>query len=149
MRVVRRAGWVGFGVGGVALLTGLALTVGSAIAAGDWWLAREPWIGAGLTLLVIGLAATAVFALWLDLVEPLGRWRLLAVPPALVVGFLWIVWLVFGMPTTGPGGGPERDVRTIVYSVPEMLAVALAGTILMAMPLAVRALRSRPSPRPR
>jgi hypothetical protein len=145
MRVVRRVGWVGLAGGGLLLLVGLALTVGSAIAAGDWFLARQPWIGAGLTLLVIGLAATAVFALWLDVAEPLGRWRLLALPPALVVGFFWMFWLVFGMPT---GGGPEHDVGTILYSLPQLLILVLAGTILMALPLAVQGVRSR-SARPR
>ena len=155
MTAIRRLGWVGLGAGLAVTALGVGLAAGSAIVAGDWWLAREPWIGAGLTTLVVGLAATALFALWLDVVEPLGWSRLLAVPSTLVVGFLWVVWLVFGLPTTGPGGGPERVVRTILYSVPELLVVVVVGTILMALPLAVRAFASRagtsshPSARPR
>ncbi len=55
---------------------GLALVGGSAIAAGDWWLAQQPWIGVGLTLLVAGLAMTAVFGALLVAAEPLGSLRM-------------------------------------------------------------------------
>src|ERR1700686_614725 len=103
----------GLAIGLLALLAGAVLAGGSALIAGDWWLARQPWIGVGLTLLVVGLAMTAVFGIVLDLVEPVGRLRLLAVPLALVVGFFWAMWLVIGLPTTG-FGGPELDVRTII-----------------------------------
>lgn len=40
----------------------------------------------GMSLIVLGLAGGACFALLLDVVEPIGWWRLLAVPPALIVG---------------------------------------------------------------
>lgn len=141
MRQLRLTGRVGL-IGGLTVLAvGLLLAGGSALLAGDWWLAREPWIGLGLTLLVAGLAATAVFALLLDAVEPLGRLRLLAVPPALFVGFMWSIWLVFGVPTTGPGQGSERDIRTILYSLPETLVAVLTATLLIALPLVVVRLR--------
>lgn len=136
---LRTAGRGGLAVGILALLAGALLAGGSALIAGDWWLAREPWIGIGLTLLVVGLATTAVFALVLDAVEPVGLLRLLAVPPALVVGFFWATWLVIGLPTTGLGG-PERDIRTIIYSVPETLVLVLTATLLMGLPLAVHRL---------
>jgi hypothetical protein len=136
MRAVRRAAWIGLGVGVIVLLGGLALVEGSAIAAGDWWLAREPWIGVGLQLTVIGLGLVPVFTLVLLLAEPLGWWRLLSFPPAFVVGFLWFLWLAIGLPTTGHGG-PETDIAAILYSVPELLVTVVVGTVLMALPLAV------------
>jgi hypothetical protein len=140
---LRSVGRGGLAVGLVALLAGAILAGGSAVIAGDWWLAREPWIGVGLTLLVVGLAMTAVFALVLDAVEPVGRLRFLALPPALIVGFFWTIWLVIGLPTTG-FGGPERDIRTIIYSVPETLLVVLAATLLVPLPLVLsRFARSR------
>jgi hypothetical protein len=89
------------------------------------------------------LAMTAVFALLLDAVEPVGWLRLLAVPPALVVGSFWAFMLVVGLPTTGPGG-PEHDVGTMLYSLPEMLLILLVATLLISLPLVVaRTRRSR------
>jgi hypothetical protein len=53
---MRRALFAAF-LGAAGLLVGgFVLVVGSAAAAGDWWLARQPWIGLGLDLLVTGLA---------------------------------------------------------------------------------------------
>jgi hypothetical protein len=107
MKIARRAGWTGLGVGVALLVVGLLITGGSAIVAGDWWLAREPWIGDGLNLSLVGLAVTGVFTLWLDIVEPLGWLRLLAILPALAVAVCWSVLLVFGIPTGF--GGPAHD----------------------------------------
>jgi hypothetical protein len=135
-------GRIGLVVGLAALVMGGIAAGGAALAAGDWWLARQPWIDIGLTLLVIGLAVTAVFALVLVVVEPLGRLRLLAVPPALIVGAFWAMWLVVGLPTTGPGG-PERDVRTILYSVPEALLGMVVATLLIALPRTIARLSRR------
>jgi hypothetical protein len=89
MLSLRSIGRTGLAAGLFALAGGIVAAGVAALAAGDWWLARQPWIGVGLTLLVVGLAMTAVFALLLDAVEPVGRLRLLAVPPALVVGSFW------------------------------------------------------------
>ena len=97
-------------------------------------LTRKPWIGVGLTLLVVGLAATALFALLPDVVEPLGWWRLLALPPALFVASFWAFDLVVGVPTSG---GPDFDVGTILYAAPQMLVVLLIATVLIALPLIV------------
>ena len=133
---ILRVGRVGLGVGLAALVAGALVAGGSALVAGDWWLAREPWIGIGLTLLVVGLALTALFGVVLDVIEPVGWIRLLALPPALVVGLLWADWLLIGLSTTG-FGGPERDVRNILYSVPYMLVIVVAATLLICLPLAV------------
>ena len=140
---LRSIGRTGLAAGILALVGGIIGVGVAAIVAGDWWLARQPWIGVGLTLLVVGLAMTAVFALLLDAVEPVGWLRLLAVPPALVVGSFWAFMLVVGLPTTGPGG-PEHDVGTMLYSLPEMLLILLVATLLISLPLVVaRPRRSR------
>ncbi len=133
---IRRIGRAALAIGLLTLLAGALVAGGSALIAGDWWLAREPWIDIGLTLLVVGLALTAAFGAVLDIIEPVGWLRLLAVPPAIVVGLLWAECLLIGLPTTG-FGGPERDVRTILYSVPDMLVIVLAATLLICLPLAV------------
>lgn len=142
MLSLRSVGRTGFATGLLSLVGGLIGVGVAAVAAGDWWLAREPWIGIGLTLLVVGLAMTAVFALLLDVVEPVGWFRALAVPPALVVASIWAFILVVGLPTTGPPGGPERDVRTMLYSLPELLLILLVATLLIGLPLVI----SRPRP---
>lgn len=136
MRSLRSIGRVGLVAGLLALLGGIICVGAAAIVAGDWWLARQPLIGIGLTLLVVGLAMTAVFTLLLDAFAPVGWLRLLAVPPALVVGSFWAFMLVVGMPTTGPGG-PERDVGTMLYSFPEMLLILVVATLFLGLPLAV------------
>jgi hypothetical protein len=143
MLSLRSIGRTGLAAGLFALAGGIIGVGVAAIVAGDWWLARQPWIGVGLTLLVVGLAMTAVFALLLDAVEPVGRLRLLAVPPALVVGSFWAFMLVVGLPTTGPPGGPERDVGTMLYSLPEALLILLVATLLIGLPLVIA--RSRRS----
>ena len=147
MTTIQTLGRRGLAGGLLATTAGLLLAVGSAVVAGDWWLARQPWIGVGLTLTVVGLAATAAFAALLDVVEPLGRARLLALPPAIFVAALWAFMLVVGLPTTGPGV-PERDVRTMLYSLPELLIVVVVATLLIGLPLAIRGVRRRGDPRP-
>ncbi|TMC64742.1 MAG: hypothetical protein E6J17_03190 [Chloroflexi bacterium] len=142
MTAIQVLGRRGLAGGLLATTVGLLLAVGSAVAAGDWWLARQPWIGLGLTLTVVGLAATAAFAALLDVVEPLGWARLLAVPPALFIAAFWAFMLLVGLPTTGPGV-PERDVRTTLYSLPQLLVVVVMATLLIGLPLAVRRVAPR------
>lgn len=134
MDQVTRIGWAGLVASGVAGGLGLALAVGSALVAGDWDLARQPWIGIGMFLIVLGLAGGACFALLLDIVEPIGSWRLLAVPPALLVGGFWAYALVFGLSTTG---GPDFDVATILYTLPMLMAVLVVATVALALPAVV------------
>lgn len=130
MPTVRRIGWVGLPLTAAVLATGLLLVVGSAVAAGDWWLAGQPWIGIGLSMLVFGLAGTAAVGLLLVVVEPLGWWRLAALPPALLVGGFWAFVLNVGLPTTG---GTDFDVPTILYSLPSALMVLLVATVAIAL----------------
>jgi hypothetical protein len=140
MLLLRTIAARGLLVGLLILLVGLVMTGGSALAAGDWWLARQPWIGFGLALVVAGLALTGAFALLLDWVAPVGRLRLLAVPPALIIGSMWAFWLVVGLPTSGHGG-PERDIATMLYSLPQMLLLAVVATLLLILPVVVERLR--------
>jgi len=144
MTAFRLIARIGLGVGLVALLAGAIAVGASALAAGDWWLARQPWIGIGLTLIVVGLALTAVSAVVLVAIEPLGWLRLLAVPPALFVALLWGFVLLVGLPTSG---GPDRDIATILYSLPELLVITVVATLLIASPLLVTRIH-RPAPRP-
>jgi hypothetical protein len=149
MSALRSIGRIGLVAGLIALLVGVIVVSVSALAAGDWWLARQPWIGIGLTLIVIGLALTAVFAVVLVALEPVGWLRLLAVPPALLVALLWGFWLLVGLPSGGRGAGPERDIGTMLYSLPEMLVLAIVVTLLIPSPLVVsRIHRSPPVPAP-
>jgi len=136
MANVRRAAKLGLGMSLGLLAVGLALVAGSALVAGDWWLAPEPWIGTGLTLVALGLAAAGAFALALDLADPLGRLRLVAVLPAIALVGMWAYYLIVGLPTNGLGG-PERDIRTIFYSEPTTLAIFLVLTLLVASPVVI------------
>ena len=139
MPTLRAIGHAGLAIGLLALLAGVVAAGGSALAAGDWWLARQPWIGFGLALVVVGLALTGFFAILLDAIEPIGWLRLLALPPAVIVALLWAFLIVVGLPTTG--GGPERDIPTMFYSLPEMLIATLVATLLIALPLVLSRLR--------
>lgn len=141
---LRWIGRLGLAFGIVTLGLGLVFTGGSAVIVGDWWLAPEPWIGTGLRLLTVGMAATGVFALVLVLVEPLGWLRLVAVPPAAIAVLGWFFLLAVGPLVFGWAGAPRAkpDVTTILYTLPEVLVVLLVATLLTATPLlAARARR--------
>jgi hypothetical protein len=132
-RVVLGAGLLLTGVGAV-------LIAGAAVIAGDWWLAREPWIGIGLTSLVVGLATTAVAGLLLSVIEPIGMVRLLSIPPALIAAFLWVA--IYLVPLSGACcQQPERDIRTLLYSQPEALAILGVATAAILLPLAIASRR--------
>ncbi len=134
MRQMGRIGWTGLAVSAGAIGLGLLMAVGSALVAGEWDLAPQPWIGIGMTLIVLGLAGGACFALLLDVIEPIGWWRFLAVPPALLVGGFWAFVLVFGLPTSG---GTDFDVATILYTLPVVMAVLVIATVALPLPAVV------------
>ena len=117
----------------------MLLAGGAALAAGDWWLARQPWIELGLNLLVVGLAMTAIVGFVSVIVEPVGWLRLLAVPPAAIAALGWFFLLVVGPPTRGvPAAQPSRpDPAAILYSLPDLLIVAIIVTLLIPLPLLV------------
>lgn len=141
VRTYLRVG-VAIGIGGILL--GLAVAGTAALAGGDWYLAPEPWIGIGIALIVWSLALTDAAATLLVMAEPVGWWRLLALPPAAVLGFFWAFYLIVGSPTTGPGG-PEHDVGTVFYSSPPTMLLFLVLTVLLGLPLVIRWLAPRPA----
>ena len=133
LRVLAR---VTLGLGLLLLAVGVVLTGGSAIVAGDWWLARQPWIGVGLTSLVVGLAVIGVVGLLLDVIEPIGRVRILAIPPALLVVVVWLV--AYFAPLSGACcDQPDRDIATLLYSIPQALTLLIVGTLAILLPLAI------------
>lgn len=136
---MRQVVWAGLAAAAVLGSIGLLLALGSALVAGDWDLAPMPWIGLGMTLIVAGLTSGAIFGVLLVIVEPIGWWRLLAIPPALLVGAFWLYVLVFGLPTSG---ATEFDVATILYSVPQWLAILTAATVALPLPALVGRFRS-------
>ncbi len=131
MRRLRQIGWAGLTLSGAAGVVGLVLVLGSAVAAGDWYLAPMPWIGIGMVLVVLSLACGAGFGVLLDIAEPIGLWRLLAIPPSLLLGGFWAFVLAYGLPTTG---GPDSDVATILYTLPLLMAVLVIATVALALP---------------
>jgi len=137
-RVCWAASWAGWGLQALSVVLLVALTV----TAGDWSLTPEPWTTLALTLLVCGLVITAVFVLALDVSEPLGWRRLVAVPPALFVLGTWTLALLIGVPATGLGA--EHDPRTVLYSLPQLAIALIVATDLLALPLALVRLRRSP-----
>jgi hypothetical protein len=144
---VRWISRVGLWAGLMTLAVGGLMVVAAAVIAGDWYLARQPWIGIGLDLLVLGLALTGAFGVLSVVVERVGWLRLLALPPALFVGLLWWSALVFGLPTTGRGGS-VHDVGTILYTLPYAMVIVSLATLLITLPLLIASLRGRPHPDP-
>ena len=142
MYPLRVFGRVALGAGLLALAIGLVLTIGAAAIAGDWWLAREPWIGIGLTALVAGLATIGIVGLVLNFIEPIGRIRVLSIPPALIAGFSWFATYFAGL-SGACCRQPDRDIRTLLYSQPESLVVLVLATAAILLPLAIASRRSR------
>ncbi len=133
LRVLAR---VLLGLGLLLAGVGIALTAGAAIVAGDWFLAREPWIGIGLTLLVIGLAIIGAIGLMFDLIEPIGRVRLLAIPAAALAVVAWILSYLAGL-SGACCDQPDRDIRTLLYSQPQLLVLLIVATLAILLPLAI------------
>lgn len=131
-------------IGSLAVLGAglLLLGVGSAIA-GDLYALTLPWSGWGIDLVAAGLALTAITLGARVIVEPLGWWRLVALPPALATAFLWAILLFVGL---GTGGScctqpSNPGVGTWLYSSPETAACLIISTLLIGLPLAIGRVR--------
>lgn len=61
----------------------------------------------------------------------MGAWRLLAIPPALLVGAFWVFALVVGRPTTS---GPDFDIPMVLYTLPLVMVVLIVLTVALALP---------------
>jgi hypothetical protein len=121
----------------VAFLLGLTIMLVGAALAGDWYAFQLPWSEIGMTLITIGLAGAAIFVAVEDAIEPVGRWRLLAIPGIAVGAWFWFVLLVFGLGSTGRGPQTPSPVSTLLYSAPHYIAVLAAAVVLAALPLVI------------
>lgn len=150
MSALRRLAWPGLGAAVGVVAIGLSLAMGSAAVAGDWYQAPTPWIGIGLWLIVVGLVAMAVLATLLDLLEPSGWWRVVAVLPALLLAAYWGSALVLTFLGDVPGGGvgdgsaATTDPATLFYDAPTGMALVIVATLALAAPAVIgRARRLR------
>jgi hypothetical protein len=120
----------------IALATGLAIMLVGTLENGDWYALRLPWSDIGMWLITIGLGGALVFLAAENVVEPVGRWRWLALPGAFVGAWFWII-LAF----VGPGMGgaccdqPTIDLRTTLYSAPQYIVILGAAVALTGLPL--------------
>lgn len=121
----------------LALVAGLAIMLAGTLVTGDWYALQLPWSDIGMTLITIGLAGSAVFVAIENLVEPIGRWRLLAVPGVVAAGFLWFVLIVFGLGATGRGPRSAEPVSTLLYSAPQFITVLVGALVLTGLPLLI------------
>jgi hypothetical protein len=120
----------------IALATGLAIMLGGALLTGDWYALRLPWSDIGMWLITIGLGGGLLFLAAENVVEPVGRWRLLALPGVAIGAWFWFLLAVVGL---GMGGAccdqPTIDIRTSLYSAPQSIAILAAAVALTGLPL--------------
>jgi hypothetical protein len=120
----------------IALATGLAIMLGGALLTGDWYALRLPWSDIGMWLITIGLGGGLLFLAAENVVEPVGRWRLLALPGVATGAWFWFLLAVVGL---GMGGAccdqPTIDIRTSLYSAPQSIAILAAAVALTGLPL--------------
>jgi hypothetical protein len=133
---MRRA--VGLGATGslIALGTGLAIMAGGTIAYGDWWLIRRPWSDLGMDLIAIGIGGSLLFLGAATIVEPVGRWRLLALPGIVLGGLTWSFLAFIGLPTGGACcEQPVPNLVTGLYSAPQSILILVAAVAVTGLPL--------------
>jgi hypothetical protein len=133
MQKVIRFGAVGFLL---ALAAGLAIMAAGTLVTGDWYALRLPWSDIGMWLITIGLGGALLLVAAENIVEPVGRWRLLALPGVLIGAWFWFILAFFGL---GMGGAccdqPTIDLKTTLYSAPQYIAVLVAALALTGLPL--------------
>ena len=131
-------------IGSMALfVAGLAIMLVGAQLAGDWYALQLPWSDIGMILITVGLGGSAIFVALEDLIEPIGRWRLLAIPGIAVGAWFWFILLVFGLPSTGRGPQTLSPVWTLLYSAPQYIWILGAAVIAAALPLLIVRPRAR------
>jgi hypothetical protein len=128
-RRTREIGRLGLAASLAVLAVGLLMSIGAAATGGGWMEATMPWIEVGMRLSTISLLAGACFGGLRVVVEPIGWWRLLAIPPGIVLTTFWLLAFVVGLPTAN---GTEADVAVILYSLPAMFAGVVAATLVTA-----------------
>jgi hypothetical protein len=125
-------------IGSVGLfVAGMAIMLVGGQLAGDWYALQLPWSDIGMILITIGLGGSAIFVALEDLMEPIGRWRLLAIPGIAVGAWFWFILLVLGFPSTGRGPRTESPVFTLLYSAPQYIAILAIAVAASALPLLI------------
>jgi hypothetical protein len=125
-------------IGSVAVfVAGLAIMLVGAQLAGDWYALRLPWSDFGMIMITIGLGGSTIFVALEDVIEPIGRWRLLAVPGIAIAAWFWFILLVFGLASTGRGPRTDSPVFTLLYSAPQYIAVLAIAVAASALPLLI------------
>ena len=121
----------------LALAGGLAIMVAGTAIYGDWWLIRLPWSDLGMQLIAMGLGASLLFLAAEDLVEPVGRWRFVALPGIAVGAAIWAFLALVTLPAAGACcEQPSANLVTALYSAPVAIVLLLAAVALTALPLA-------------
>jgi hypothetical protein len=118
------------------LADGLAIMLVGSLATGDWYALQLPWSEIGMWLITIGLGGATVFVTLEILVEPVGRWRWLAVPGVAVGAWFWFIVALVGLPAGGACcNQPTYDLHTTLYSAPQYIAILGAALATTGLPL--------------
>ncbi|HEX5823212.1 MAG TPA: hypothetical protein VFY18_02025 [Candidatus Limnocylindrales bacterium] len=118
-------------------VAGLAIMLVGAQLTGDWYALQLPWSDIGMILITAGLAGSAIFVALEDVIEPIGRWRLLAIPGITIGAWFWFILLVFGLASTGRGAPTQSPVFTVLYSAPQYIAILAIAVAASALPLLI------------
>lgn len=127
-----------FGAAGflLALAAGLAIMVAGTLATGDWYALRLPWSEIGMWLITIGIGGSLLLLTASDLIEPIGRWRLAALPGIAVGAAVWSFLAFVGLPAGGACcDQPVLDLVTALYSAPQSIVILVAAVAITALPL--------------
>ena len=122
----------------VALGFGLATMAVATVVYGDWWLIRRPWGDLGMGLIAIGIGGSLLGLGVAAVIEPVGRWRLLALPGILVAVLVWWFLAFVGLPAGGACcEQPVPNLVTALYSAPQSILILVAAVAVTALPLVV------------
>lgn len=143
LNAIRRVGRAALSLSAIVLSLGMLILLGSALVAGGWWEVREPLASDAMAITIAGLVMMEVTGTFEVVVEPVGRLRLLAVPPIAVVVFVWWAIAVAGAgPVTGtpPAPGqpyvpPTYDLITILHNRQDYLVLLTLATVAIPAPL--------------
>jgi hypothetical protein len=145
MPAVRRWPRIVLALSLAAIAAGLVELAVAGLAFGDWYLIRVPWVDVGLGLYIVGLMLAGVAATWLVIVEPLGWWRLAALPGIVLTALEWVVLQVFGLGVSGAccSPAPAASLVTWFYSAPVLIPLVGGSTALILLPLALQRVLGR------
>jgi hypothetical protein len=120
----------------LALAVGLAVMAVGTLVTGDWYALQLPWSDIGMVLITVGLGGSLLFLFAEDVLEPVGRWRLVALPGIAVGGLVWLFLALVGLPAGGACcEQPTTDLVTALYSAPQAIVLLMAAVGVTALPL--------------